>query len=116
MRPRHLYALLTAALLLVSATAHTFAQAPSHQPGAQEVVTAYFGILNSGMKSGDFSALDTVFAPDATFTRSTPKGVTTVYRGIAAITRFYQTLPAAAPGYQWKTDSPQVLAPSVVLA
>jgi ketosteroid isomerase-like protein len=116
MRPRHLYALVAAALLLATATAHTLAQAPAHQLSSQGVVTTYFGILNAGMKSGDFSALATVFAPDATLTRSTPKGATAVYHGIVAITRFYQTLPKLAPSYQWTTDSMRTVDAAVVLA
>jgi hypothetical protein len=116
LHPRHLYALAAAALLLALARAHTFARVPAHQSSAQGVVGTYFGILNAGMRSGNFSALATVFAPDATLTRSTPKGVTTVYHGVAAITRFYQTLPNVAPGYQWATDSIRTLDPAVVLA
>jgi ketosteroid isomerase-like protein len=116
MHPRNFIALLVTALLFASVAAHTFAHAPSHQPTAADVVTTYFKDMNAGMKSGDFSALATVFAPDATFTRSTPTGKTTVYHGIAAITAFFQTLPTSAPGYQWTTDSMRVLAPTVVLA
>jgi hypothetical protein len=103
-------------LLPAIAAAHVSAGRTADRPDASLVATSYFSILNAGMKSGDFSAMATVFAPDATFTRSAPTGVTTVYHGIAAITRFYQSLAKQVPGYQWTTDSLRVLAPTVVLA
>jgi ketosteroid isomerase-like protein len=117
MHLRKIYLPVVAAVLLAGATAaSTAAQSASRQPSAQAVATRYFQILDAGMKSGNFAALASVFAPDATLTRSTPKGVTTVYHGLAAITRFYQTLPKSAPGYQWTTDSMRTLVPTVVLA
>lgn len=86
------------------------------QPSAPTVVTTYFQILNAGMRSGDFSALASVYAPDATLTQSNPKGVTTVVHGLAAITRFYQGVRTRVPGYQWTTESMRSLASDVVLA
>jgi hypothetical protein len=109
-----------AAVVIVSLTAvtavRTSAQAPSRPANAQAVVTRYFEILNAGMKSGDFSGFASVFAPDATFTKSTPTGVTTVYHGLAAITKSYHTLQTSLPGYQWTTDSLRMLSPTVMLA
>jgi ketosteroid isomerase-like protein len=68
------------------------------------------------MLSHNFSALDAVFASDATLTRSTLDGKTTVYHGLADIISFYDTLPTKAPGYQWTTDSTRSLSSTVVLA
>jgi len=113
---------LVIALVLLSACAsaqaqsQTSTQAPSHVQSASEVVEHYFRVLNAGMKSGNFSDLKSVFASDATLTRSTLDGKTTVYHGLAAITSFYDTLPAKVPGFQWTTDSLRTLSESVVLA
>ena len=113
---------LVIALVLLSACAsaqaksQTSTQAPSHVQSASEVVEHSFRIVNAGMKSGNFSALKSVFASDATLTRSTLDGKTTVYHGLAAITSFYDTLPAKVPGFQWTTDSLRTLSDSVVLA
>lgn len=84
--------------------------------GASEVVQDYFSILNAGMKSGNFSALSSVFASNATLTRSTLDGKTTIYHGLTAITAFYNTLPAKVPGFQWTTDSMRSPSAKVVLA
>ena len=125
MRLRHFSTLaitLVIALVLLSACASaqakslTSSQAPSHVQSASEVVEHSFSIVNAGMKSGDFSALKSVFASDATLTRSTLDGKTTVYHGLDAIIGFYDTLPAKVPGYQWTTDSLRTLSESVVLA
>ncbi len=125
MRLRHLSPLaiiVVIALVLLSACAsaqaqtQTSTQAPSHLLSASEVVEHYFSILNAGMKSGNFSALNSVFASDATLTRSTLDGKTTVYHGLADITGFYDTLPAKVPGFQWTTDSLRSPSTTVVLA
>jgi ketosteroid isomerase-like protein len=125
MRLRHFSALastLAIALVLLSACAsaqadtQTSTQASSHPLSASEVVEHSFSIVNAGMKSGNFSDLKSVFASDATLTRSTLDGKTTVYHGLAAIISFYDTLPAKVPGFQWTTDSLRTLSESVVLA
>ena len=125
MRLRHFSTLaitLVIALVLLSACAsaqaqtQTSTQAPSKVLTASEVVEHSFSIVNAGMKSGNFSALKSVFASDATLTRSTLDGKTTVYHGLAAIISFYDTLPAKVPGFQWTTDSLRTLSESVVLA
>ncbi len=117
MRLRAVYPIIVCLLVLPTiAAAQVSARSSATNLRASQVVTTYFGILNAGMKSGDFSALATVYAPDATLTRSTPKGVTTVIHGLPAITGFYQTLPTLAPGYQWTTTSMRSLAPDIVLA
>lgn len=87
----------------------------SPEPDARTVVTTYLQLFNAGMKSGDFSAMASVYAPEATLTQSSPKGVTTVLHGLAAITSFYQSLRAKFPGYQWTVESMRSLAPNVVL-
>lgn len=125
MRLRHLSALsiiVVVTLVLLSACSSaqaqtkTSTQSPSHLLSASEVVEGYFSILNAGMKSGNFSALSSVFASDATLTRSTLDGKTAVYHGLAAITGFYNTLPAKVPGFQWTTDSLRSSSTTVVLA
>jgi ketosteroid isomerase-like protein len=98
-------------------TTQTNAQ-PNTKPAessATTVVTTYLQLFNAGMRSGDFSAMASVFAPDATLTQSNPKGVTTVVHGLAAITSFYQGLKTKFAGYQWTVESMRSLAPNVVL-
>src|SRR5947199_2029407 len=51
--------------------------ATTPEPDARTVVTTYLQLFNAGMRSGDFSAMASVYAPDATLTQSNPKGVTT---------------------------------------
>lgn len=116
MRFRYRYALAVAPVLLVSlTTAATSAQSRLQQPSPQQVARQYFAALNAGMKSSDFSALATVYAPDATLTWSNPLGVTTVVHGRAALTRFYQGVRAKFPGLQWATTSWHSVAPTVVI-
>ena len=84
-------------------------------PSASTVVTTYLQLFNAGMRSGDFSAMASVYAPDATLTQSSPKGVTTVLHGLTAITSFYQGLKTKFAGYQWTVESMRSLAPNIVL-
>jgi hypothetical protein len=67
------------------------------------------------MASGDFTAFDQVFAPDATLTTSNPAGVTTVHQGLPAILAYYQGFQAAHPLCRWTVDSLRSLSESVVL-
>ena len=116
MQLRHVYPLVAATVLLAGvAAASASAQSPSRQLSAQQVATRYFTVLNAGMRSGDFSALASVYAPNAMLTQSNPKGVTTVVHGLAALTRFYQSVRAKFPGYQWTTAHMRTLAPTVVI-
>jgi len=85
------------------------------QPNATSVVTTYLQLFNAGMRSGDFSALASVYAPDAILKQSNPKGVTTVVHGLANIITFYQGLRTKFPGFQWTVESMRSLAPNVVL-
>lgn len=85
-------------------------------PSALSVATRYFQLFNAGMRSGDFSALASVYAPDATLTQSSPQGVTTVVHGLANIIRFDQGVKTRLAGCQWTTESIGSLAPNVVLA
>ena len=89
--------------------------AKATEPSASTVVTSYLHIFNASMKSGDFSALHSVYAPNATFTQSNPKGVTTVAHGLAAITKLDQTIRKNFPGFQWTVESMHLLSPNVVL-
>ena len=116
MRVRLAYPLVAAAVLLASMlAAHASAQSSARQSSAPEVAARYFTVLNAGMKSGNFSAMASVYAPDATLTLSNPKGVTRVFHGLAAITAFYQKLPGLFPGLQWTTVRWRSLAPTVVI-
>jgi len=111
-----LVVLLLSGLVACGQPANAEPKTTSPKSGATTVVTTYFQILNAGMRSGDFSTMASVFAPDATLTQSNPKGVTTVVHGLAAIIRFYQGVRTRVPGYQWTTESMRSLAPDVVLA
>lgn len=97
---------------LASAKSHP----AKHYRSAESTVQAYFQVLNAGMTSGDFSSLSTVYASDATLTKSGPDGKTTVYHGLAEITGFYQGLYAKNTGWQWTTDELRPLSKQIVLA
>ena len=101
-----------AALSACGSTAH--AQTTKPDPKATDVVESYLKIFNAGMLSGDFSALASVYAPDATLTQSNPKGVTTVVHGLAEIITFDQNLRTKFAGYQWTVENMVSLAPDVV--
>src|SRR5947199_1737769 len=98
-----LVVLLMSGLAACRGSAAAQPQPTSWQPSALTVATTYFQVFNAGMRSGDFSALASVYAPDATLTQSNTKGVTTVVHGLADITRFYQGLETKLVGYQWTT-------------
>jgi hypothetical protein len=124
MRLRHLVPpvlTLVLALALLAGCASASANPPSTtqtasgQLRASDVVEHSFSILNAGMQSGNFSALNSVVASNATLTRSSLDGKTSVYHGLATIIRFYDTLPSQVPGFQWTTDSMRTLSPTVVL-
>jgi len=85
------------------------------EPSATTVVTTYLQLFNVGMKSGDFSTMSSVYAPEATLTQSNPKGVTAIIHGLANITTFFQGLKTKFSGYQWTVESMHSLAPNVVL-
>jgi len=76
----------------------------------------YFQIFNAGMRSGDFSALASVYSADATLMQSTSNGVTKVFHGLDAIMRFYQGVWVGNPGYQWTQDNMRSLDSNVVLS
>ncbi len=98
----------------------TTADAAEQQSGkhAREVVTRYFGILNAGMASADadFSALRTVYAPDAVLTQSSPAGVTHVYEGRHAVIGFYVSAWQNFHGLHWTQDHMRSLDTHVVLS
>ena len=82
----------------------------------EAVVQKYFGILNAGMQSGDFSVLATVYAADAVLTQNSPAGVTNVYHGLAQIIGFYQAAYAKFKGFQWTQDAMRKLSGTVLLS
>lgn len=112
--------LLVSMCLLAACGAQVSAQtktttASAANPDAATVVKNYLRIFNAGMKSGNFSELEDVYARDATLTLSSPKGVTTVVHGFANLISFYQGFQKKFPGYQWTVESMRNLAPNVVL-
>ena len=116
---RHARGMLLAAFVLMSVPAA--AQLASAKPAqkhisAEGVARAWMVDLNAGMETGDFRALGQLYADDATFTVSTPAGVTTVYRGRDQILGFYRGLAVAERGSTFTQDSLTRLAPDVVLA
>ena len=84
-------------------------------PGATTVVTTYLQLFNADMRSGDFSSMSSVYAPDATLTQSNPKGVTTIVHGLTNILTFYQGVHTKFPGFQWTVETMRSLSPNVVL-
>jgi hypothetical protein len=117
MKLRALSPLIIAILLASGAVAtHVSAGTPASRADASSVVATYSSLFNGAMKSGDFSAMTSVFAPDATFTRSTPAGKTTVYHGIKAIIGALGGVYKTFPGYQWTIDRERPLDQWVVLA
>ena len=117
MRRHRLSRTLAGLLVLCALVApHTRAQAALYPATAQAVVTTYLQALNDGMRQGDVSTVPPLYAPDATVTFSTADGVTKVFRGRAAITRFYRHLLQMIPGFQWRQDHLRTLSPTVVLS
>jgi hypothetical protein len=118
LRPLAATLLIALALLGLSACGAPASAAPLQQsdPRAEDVVMHQFALFNAGMASGDFSAFDQVFAPDATLTTSNFTGATTVHQGLPAIIAYYQAFQAAHPLCRWTNDSLRSLSESVVLA
>ena len=122
---------LCAVLLVGAASAYRLQAAhaagnPSSSPQDgqpdQAVVETYFQVFNAGLLSGDFSALDTVYAPDATLTQSNTKNVVAISHGVSDIIAWYtKAFGLGTPGHgaQFKPDLRyppiQSLAPHVVL-
>jgi hypothetical protein len=107
------------------------AQAQTPPPHAQTVVNSYLAILNAGMKSGtcDFSALATIYTPDARvtatggpFSPGGPFGPGGSFgeqqaHGIAAIEGFYAKLchiVSQRGVAQWTQDAGFLLSPTVL--
>ena len=80
-------------------------------------VHAYFQVLNAALQSGDFSALASVYAPNATLTQSNPLGQTTVSHGTAQITAFYrQSIFPKIAGYHFTQDAMRNLTKTTLLS
>jgi hypothetical protein len=56
---------------------------------AMAAVGAYFAMISSGWRTGNFSRLADVVAPHATLTRTDAHGHTAAYGGLTAIARYY---------------------------
>ena len=96
----------------------TNAQPSPNSPklSAPPVVWTYFKIVNAGYRSGDFSALATVYSPEATLTFSGRNSATKVVHGIDAIISFYQDISKNYRGYQFAQESVRSLDSNVVLS
>jgi hypothetical protein len=82
---------------------------------AEALVALYYRILNAGMRSGDFSPMASVYAPDATLTHSTPEGETSTFHGLNAIIAYYHRTYLSNPGIQFIRDTWYGLSPTIVL-
>jgi hypothetical protein len=107
-------------LLLGSATGTTLAgthhaghRSSGHATAQQQgllLVRTYLTVLNTGLHTGDFSALPAVYAPDATFAYSIsvkPGGVLEQQRpvrGFPLISNLYRVLSGSYHGYHWSQD------------
>jgi hypothetical protein len=87
--------------------------APSQS--AEAIVARYYQILNVGLQSGDFSAMASVYAPDAILSRSTPQGDTATLHGLGAIIGYYHRVYLSAPGTRFIRDTWYSLSPTIVL-
>jgi hypothetical protein len=82
---------------------------------AEVLVARYYQILNAGMRSGDFSAMASVYAPDATLHHSTPQGQTSTFHGLNAIIAYYHRTYLSTPGIQFVRDTWYDLSPTIAL-
>ncbi|HWE61673.1 MAG TPA: nuclear transport factor 2 family protein [Chloroflexota bacterium] len=89
---------------------------PSQRTAAATVLSTYYGLLNVAMQTGDFSAVVTAYAPDAVLTWSSALGVTTVFKGRAAIAGYYKAVYAKFPRLHFTlVGSEHNLSPSILL-
>jgi len=113
---RGAYLFVTCLLLLCSGMPGRVAAQPLlDQQGTSAVVATYYQILNAGLKSGDFSAMASVYAPDATLARSTPLGETITLHGLKAIIAYYHQTSLAMPAIQFVRDTWYQLSPTILL-
>jgi hypothetical protein len=87
----------------------------SDQQGALAVVATYYQILNAGLRNGNFSAMASVYAPDAMLSRSLPSGDTIVVHGLNQIISYYHQGYLSFPGNQFVRDAWYQLSPNIVL-
>ena len=80
------------------------------------IARSYVETFNSGMKTGDFSSLSGLMAPDVVVTTSNPQGQTAVHRGLSDTLAYFQAFQKGLAGYQWTTDDMRSLGPGVVIA
>jgi hypothetical protein len=108
----NIFALVCATLLFgsvagtVRASSHSAGNnaRPSH---AVLLLRSYFGILNSDMRTRNFSSLASVYAANATLTtyRALPRDTyleqTAQVQGLAAIKQLYREIAHSFAGYRW---------------
>jgi hypothetical protein len=104
-----------ALVLLGMLPAHVSAQTRADVPSAKALVSTYYSHINVDFQSGNFSDLSTFYAPNAVLTQSNPAGVTTVFKGLAAITAFYQGLYAKMPKLHFALTAERSLSPTILL-
>lgn len=68
------------------------------------------------MKSGNFSNLAGVYAPNATLTLSTLKGLTRTIQGLSSIMRFYKAIQPYVHTLKWTQKGMRALSPTVVIS
>jgi hypothetical protein len=83
------------------------AGSPAPQSRPLQVAHSYFAVLNAGMRTGDFSSLASVYAPNAQLTvyrylarDIAPEKIGEAH-GLAAITVLYWRISGTFPGYRW---------------
>jgi hypothetical protein len=86
MRFYRLCAALAALMLLTVLPMQASAQTRTHTVSAEMLISTYYNHINVDFQSGDFSDLSQFYAPNAVLKQSNPAGVTTVYKGLVAIT------------------------------
>ncbi len=104
-----------ALVLLGMLPAHVSAQTRANVPSAKALVSTYYSHINVDFQNGDFSDLSTFYASNAVLTQSNPAGVTTVFKGVAAITAFYNGLYAKLPKLHFALTSERTLSPTLLL-
>ena len=101
-------------LLLSSAATPARAQRATGRSSADLLLATYYNIVNAGMKSGNFSALDSVLTPDTKLITSSPVGKTEVYQGLRAVISWYHQSYLRIPGLYFKPFWVRDISPTIL--
>jgi hypothetical protein len=104
-----------ALLLLTALPTHVSAQTRANVLSAKALVSTYYNHINVDFQNGNFTDLSTFYAPNAVLTQSNPAGVTTVFKGLAAITAFYNGVYAKLPKLHFALTAERSLSPTILL-